>query len=97
METLKNIRYTPGRLIINEWVFQNIFPFNTNFICFRSSGPIDYVAEWWYINNTYQLKWKAYHETDVNVRNDGTLIKEVDTIQEVFDYCYTHFHPHIFT
>jgi len=95
METFSNVRYLheSGWLVINEWVFQNTCPNDVSFICSRSSGVNDYIAEWWHINNKYQLKWKAYHEDDVNVRYDGTLIKEVDTIHQVLLYCFTHLHP----
>ena len=108
METLSNVRYLPelGCLIINQWVFENTFHKNTDFICSRSSGPYDYVAEWWRVNDKYQLKWKSYNEVewwhmnnknkhDVNVLENGTLIEEVDTIHKVLVYCVTHLHPDI--
>ena len=95
METLTDVRYSPESewLVINHWVFQNTYPNDVSFICSRSSGVNDYIAEWWYINGKYQLKWKAYHESDVDVRCDGTLIKEVDTVHDVLLYCSTHLHP----
>ena len=105
METFTNVRYSheSGWLVINEWVFgaasqsasrQNNCPVDVSFICSRSSGVNDYIAEWWHIDNKYQLKWIAYHEMDdVTVRCDGTLIKEVDTIHHVLVYCFTHLHP----
>ena len=96
METFSDIRYYPEleRLVINQWVFYQKEQPNPSFICSRSSGVNDYVAEWWYNNNKYQLKWKTYHEYDVNVCENGTLIKEVDSIYEVLVYCHTHLHPH---
>lgn len=108
METLfSNVRYCHESrwLVINEWVFgatyqqhgdrsKNTCPINFSFICSRSSGASDYIAEWWQVNNKYQLKWIAYHEmNDVTLRDDGTLIKEVDTIHQVLVYCFTHLHP----
>jgi hypothetical protein len=107
METLANVRYSPESewLVINEWVFgaspqqhrtsvQNTYPNDTSFICSRSSGASDYIAEWWHINGKYQLKWIAYHEMDdATVRCDGTLITEVDTMHKVLLYCCTHLHP----
>lgn len=107
MEQFSNVRYCHESrwLVINEWVFgatyqqhgdrsKNTCPINFSFICSRSSGVNDYIAEWWQVNNKYQLKWIAYHEaSDVTLRDDGTLIKEFDTIHQVLVYCFTHLHP----
>ena len=95
MEKNVDVKYFPEHefLVFNQWVFEKKFHQDISFICCRSSGASDYAAEWWYNNGKYQLKWKAYHETDVNIREKGTLKKEVDTIYEVLSYCATHLHP----
>lgn len=90
-----HVTYSPGIngyldvLTLNGWVF----PKDSSCICYRSSGPNDYVAEWHQNNDKYELKWKAYHEYNVNVREKGTLIETVNTIHEILAYCCTHFHP----
>lgn len=105
MDGFKNVRYLPEfeSLVLNEWVFEDRYPEDRRFVCARSSGPSDYVAEWWHIGNTYQLMWVAYHELEANgtvngtmhVRDHGTLLRECDTLQEVLVYCFTHLHPEL--
>ena len=81
-------------LVINEWVFEK--KNDIKYICQRSSGASDYIAEWWFINNKYQLKFIAYHESpDFNALEHGTLLCEVDTIYDVLTYCATHLHPEL--
>ena len=77
-------KYFQDTLVINGRV---------EFICSRSSGPLDCTAKWWSIDGKYQLKWIAYHEDIIHISEHGTLLQEVRTIQDVLTYCCTHLHP----
>lgn len=81
-------------LVVNEWVFHDNYN-DSRFICARSSGASDYVAEWWYIDGRYKLQFVAYHEQNVCARDHGTLIKEVGTLHAVIEYCMKHIHPNL--
>lgn len=81
-----------GLFVLNEWVFDDRYPDDRRYVCARSSGPSDYVAEWWHIDDTYRLLWTTYHE-NVNTRDHGTLLCEVVTLKDVLLYCSTHVHP----
>lgn len=87
-------RFNPelGLFVLNEWVFDDRYPDDRRYVCARSSGASDYVAEWWHIDGKYRLLWTTYHEF-ANARDQGTLLREVDTLSDVLLYCSTHVHP----
>lgn len=95
---MQKVRYVKevNCLVINAWVFHNTYN-DGRFICSRSSGALDYIAEWWYIDGKYELKWITYHESDVCVQDHGSLIETVETLHDVITYCMTHLHPDMIT
>jgi hypothetical protein len=83
-------------VIINSWYFEKRT--NPSVICTRSSGALNYIAEWILIDGKYQLKYLKHNVLDLEYdMTKGCQLLEVDTIHDVIYYCATHNHPDFHT